>query len=302
MPWQPVWSTFVPRFGVPVSENLTLCRELGVESLELYWRSFFRQRTIEFGAGLKAVWGEAGVIIDSLHGPHGVDCNLADEDADKRRSAVALWRELLPPFAATGARIVVMHPSAGRTPRADRPEAAGRLAESLRELVPLAQERRITLALENLGPGQFGCREGELLGLIEAFDSPALGICFDTGHAHLSGRLLELHEAVADRCVHYHISDNDRVADRHAAPPYGTIPWQPFWQQVAARAPSSPLLIEVPPTADRSVADLRELATAMVNSCLDSAATPRLGPAGGSAFVKSAKTGCFEIIRSLRSA
>ncbi len=302
MNWQPVWSTFVPRFGVSVAENLALSRSEGVQYLELYWRSFFRQRTVEFGRGLRDVWAEAGVTIDSLHGPHGESCDLAAPEPAARQAAVALWRELLEPFAATGCRVAVLHPSAGRTPRADRAEAARRLADSLAELLPAAQQAGLLLALENLGPGQFGCREEELLAVLEACDSPALGLCFDTGHAHLTRRLLPLHDALAARCVHYHISDNDQLADHHAPPPYGTIPWQPFWQRVAAQAPRHPLLLEVPPTDQRAVSHLRSLATAMVHSCLAPDAFPRLSPPGRAEFVKSVTTGCFEIIRSQGSA
>lgn len=302
MNWQPVWSTFVPRFGVAVAENLALSRTEGVRYLELYWRTFFREPTVAYGRGLREVWAEAEVTIDSLHGPHGPDCDLASPDDAARAAAVKLWSDLLEPFAATGCRVVVMHPSAGRTPREGRADAAQRLTESLSILLPAAARAGVTLALENLGPGQFGCREEELLAIVEGFDTRSLGLCFDTGHAHLTQRLLALHEALAPHCVHYHISDNDQLADRHAAPPYGTIPWQPFWEQVAERAPAHPLLLEVPPTLRRGVAHLRELATAVVHSCLDADAYPRLSAPGRAEFVKDAATGRFEIIRSRGSA
>jgi len=302
MSWQPVWSTFVPRFGVPVSENLELCRSEGVEYLELYWKTFFRQRTAEYGAGLREVWGEAGATIDSLHGPHGAECDLAAADEAARRAAVALWSELIEPFAATGCRVAVLHPASGRTAREERSAAAGRLTASLQTLLPLAEQAGLTLAIENLGPGQFGCREEELLSVVETFDHPRLGLCFDTGHAHLTGRLLPLHEALASRCVHYHLSDNDRLTDQHAPLPYGTIAWQPFLEQLAAAAPSHPLLLEIPPTSWRPVSQLRELATAVVNTSLTPERLPRLCEPGRCEFVKNARTGAFEVIRTRRSA
>jgi len=233
-----------------------------------------------------------------LHGPHGVSCDLAAPEPAARQAAVALWRELLEPFAATGCRVAVLHPSAGRTPRADRAEAARRLADSLAELLPAAQQAGLLLALENLGPGQFGCREEELLAVLEACDSPALGLCFDTGHAHLTRRLLPLHDALAARCVHYHTrNDSSRTITRRSRTDH------PMAGHSATVRPGARTMA-AGGSADRpsAVSHLRSLATAMVHSCLAPDAFPRLSPPGRAEFVKSVTTGCFEIIRSQGSA
>ncbi|NUQ16302.1 MAG: hypothetical protein HUU33_13390, partial [Flavobacteriales bacterium] len=119
-PSLPTWATFVPRFGVSVEANLKLCAELEVRYLELNARQFLANPDPDHGAALRAVWAEAEVTISSVHGPFGLDVSLAAEDDAVRVRAVEHWRRLLPSCAAAGARVVVAHPHADRTPPADR--------------------------------------------------------------------------------------------------------------------------------------------------------------------------------------
>jgi sugar phosphate isomerase/epimerase len=61
---------------------------------------------------------------------------------------------------------------------------------------------------------------------VEAVGHPLVGICLDTGHAHMSG--LDVAAAVRRLAPHLratHIADNHGNADEHFAPFNGTVDW-----------------------------------------------------------------------------
>ena len=80
------------------------------------------------------------------------------------------------------------------------------------------------IGLENL-VRRFGSPY-ELLDLIEAIDHPAIGITFDTSHAHVVG--LDLPATIrefAPYLIATHISDNDGSGDQHRTPGNAEIDW-----------------------------------------------------------------------------
>lgn len=73
----------------------------------------------------------------------------------------------------------------------------------------------------------FGATPAELVLLLEKIGMPNVGLCWDTGHAHLQH--LDQHAAVASlgsRLVALHIADNDRSGDQHLLPFMGTVDWR----------------------------------------------------------------------------
>lgn len=76
--------------------------------------------------------------------------------------------------------------------------------------------------------GQVYCQHyDELMELVDSFESPLVGICWDTGHAHVSGlnqqRSLEV---MGSRVKVLHIHDNHTGAgDEHLLPYMGDVDW-----------------------------------------------------------------------------
>ena len=99
--------------------------------------------------------------------------------------------------------------------------------EYLRPLVELAHENHTGLALENLGPDSFARNEDNLIRLVDALDDPAVGICWDFGHAnftHLDQRACLL--KIGKRLKATHVQDNHGVCDEHLPPFFGNINWK----------------------------------------------------------------------------
>ncbi len=62
-----------------------------------------------------------------------------------------------------------------------------------------------------------------------------VGLCFDTGHAHMvEADLVEALRAAAPHVVAFHVHDNDGTDDAHHVPYRGTVDWTAFARAVGA--------------------------------------------------------------------
>lgn len=111
-----------------------------------------------------------------------------------------------------------------------------RNADYFGALLPTAERAGVGIAIENVAD-YFGVRRGlgrlygstplELLALMAALDHPRIGICWDTGHAHI--QQLNQRQAIVAVGPHLralHIQDNDAKSDQHLLPYYGSIRWE----------------------------------------------------------------------------
>ncbi|HEY4280788.1 MAG TPA: sugar phosphate isomerase/epimerase [Conexibacter sp.] len=183
---------------------------------------------------------------------------------------------LLDCAVAVGARTVVYH--AGRFPvaagaAADRVEDR-LLAEerSLRRFAERAAAAGIVIALENLAPvypvppARHELSHAPLFvhDLVKRIGSPAVGMAFDVGHAHITSQLdgvalVDVLAHVADAVVLFHVHDNLGVRrgpgtppgilplrlDLHMAPGRGSVPWRVLAPLL--RIHQAPLLMEIAP-------------------------------------------------------
>jgi sugar phosphate isomerase/epimerase len=98
-----------------------------------------------------------------------------------------------------------------------------------------ACDRSLRVALEN-GPLNVLTQVLEVMADHPAFDH--LGICIDTGHAHMHSKLyesptLEYIRSFRDHLVHLHLHDNRGLEDEHLVPGLGTIDWPVIFAELA---------------------------------------------------------------------
>ncbi len=115
---------------------------------------------------------------------------------------------------------------------------------SLEELIPLAAELKITIAIENIWfPTS---TPAKLIDACQKIDSPYLGICYDAGHANLMKRDRNLaasapasgwrnhgpvgwDDKILEKVLPYvttcHIHDNYGQKDSHLLPGQGNVDW-----------------------------------------------------------------------------
>ena len=84
----------------------------------------------------------------------------------------------------------------------------------------------LKVAIENMPPGTWSiCYDvGELISMVEG---TRIGICFDTGHAHVAGTI-DGFLRERERILNIHIHNNDGTSDQHLAMDKGTIDLKPI--------------------------------------------------------------------------
>ncbi len=122
-----------------------------------------------------------------------------------------------------GARVVVLHPGLVDHPDVVpeesaeplRQEAIAHFGEFLRSATPVAEETGTVICVENLfhKPGYVIQTYQELVDTVKRIDSPLVKITLDTGHARLSGGLVDAYQAFGPFLRHIHIHDSDAVRD-----------------------------------------------------------------------------------------
>ncbi len=144
-----------------------------------------------------------------VHAPPGLRAGTKDGDR--------AFEGLLSYAAEVGASQVVYHALALPEGRASEPALVAE-ARSLSRHAGLAERLELRIAIENLaplypGPETLSANPAMLRGLARRIGSPAISICLDLGHAHISADLRNtsvelLCEPVLDRVSVFHLHDN----------------------------------------------------------------------------------------------
>lgn len=168
----------------------------------------------------------SGIRAHSVHMPFGPGCDISSLDDGTQERGVDALIDSIELASVIEAGVVVVHASDAITNGSN-----GRMERArgvLREMAAVAKESAIVLAVENLPPGYLGHTPEQVMELLEGTDHGSIGVCFDSGHANLSGHFDEFADALLPYAVTTHIHDNDGVQDQHHFPGEGTIDWPKF--------------------------------------------------------------------------
>lgn len=197
------------------------------------------------------------------HAPWGQCFDLCCIDPARREN---LWKEqkLAMNYAAElGAKTYTVHIGAYesvffKTPNSELRKYA---LESLEKLIPEAEKLGLVIAVEN--SYERSNTAGEAVYYASYFNTPAVGCCFDCGHANMmepAGKVREKYFSEMDEAwgeeieyfpdslgkmlpyiVTCHLHDNDGYRDAHALPGTGTIDWK----QLFSRLQQAPRLLSM---------------------------------------------------------
>lgn len=177
-----------------------------------------------------------GLILPACHLPFYMP---SPDDATAMTCFTRMQTAALRAAARLGIRNAVIHPilrHGSRMTASGDPQTAW-LGENIRYLTPLrelAGQLNVTLAVENMAgvplpearnETVYGSCATHIRSLADALDC---GICWDFGHAHITGTdsPSESLLAVGDRLSVLHIHDNDGKTDAHLIPGEGTVDWE----------------------------------------------------------------------------
>ncbi|HEX67478.1 MAG TPA: sugar phosphate isomerase/epimerase [bacterium] len=212
------------------------------------WADFY----LEFEKKEK-IKGERHRVV-SLHAPLSSGMDISSSNARERKLTLIKLRVFLEDFA-NGEYILVLHPG-GKLKKGEKEgEREKYMFKSIEELLKWSEIYRFRIALENLPPGYVGDNEKILGKILQTFPHPRLGLCIDTGHAHLTGNLKELLANFKERIFILHVHDNNGWSDQHFPPPYGVIPWDEILPLIPRDVP---LVVEALPWGKSSISRMLE--------------------------------------------
>lgn len=232
--------------AVPVLANQ------GATAIELLLtnRNYFDWLDAHEAQKLMVMLADSGVRVHSIHSPFGEDYDVSSLNDKVHEAGVDALIDSLELANMLDAGKVIVHASHSLDgPPNGRFERARGV---LRELSLVAKDTGVVLALENLPKGYLGHTPDELLELLDGCEKEGVGVCFDTGHANLSGHFSEFARALLPHSVTTHIHDNDGSQDQHQFPGQGSIDWAEFGQIYRNSGSSASIVLECPPPKDTS--------------------------------------------------
>jgi len=208
-------------------------------------------------AAFRADLAEFGLVVQSMH---ALPPLLARADGDAPPDLRDALRRDLQLLASLGGRTAVYHACMLRDVPADDTDkaidAAGwerfvaHYAATLTWLARQAAQWGITIAIENVWHSRRALPSSGMAELVRAAGEPNIGICLDSGHAHLVDASVAAEiRAAGDLLCDTHFHDNvgpvdGRLFDQHIPPGLGTIDWQEACRALDDIAYPGPVVFE----------------------------------------------------------
>lgn len=208
----------------------------------------FEDRIAVAQAALKGFNGRRG-----MHGPYeGLD--MDNKDPEMRPLITARFLKALEAADRIGARQMVLHSPYTRWyawNRLNKPNyKETKLAlvhDVMMPVVKAAKDLGVTLVIENI----FDVDPATRRELVDSFESEAIALSVDTGHAHLARRMSDAPPVdyfvrdAGDQLRHVHLQDLDGHADRHWAPGEGEIHWTEVFRALSECRSAPHLVLEL---------------------------------------------------------
>jgi len=191
---------------------------------------------------------ELGMEAYSFHAPFAdwIDISAPD-DALRERAATEIL-QAAQAAALLKVHYLVIHPGPERPNVAPHDERLRRMENVVNVLNRVAKQCTvlgISLALENKLPHLLFGQTSDILWILDAVESTAVGVCLDTGHAFLSGDLSNLMRKLAGHLRLLHVHDNRRQFDDHLPPGDGHIDWEALLKELVTSHFHGALVLEL---------------------------------------------------------
>jgi sugar phosphate isomerase/epimerase len=210
-------------YDMPLEERFALIKAAGFDAVGLWrddwfgWSGHRRYADAARAAGLRIMDGHAPFVRDNDF------VNAIWLDNLDGKTTCEIYKRTVIEAAEDGVKNLIMHIDDRDAPP---PNELG--VRRLRQLVDLAEESNVTLALENIFDNRY------LRYVFDRIVSPNLGFCYDAGHRNCNEPSADLLALFGDKLVALHLHDNDGSGDQHLIPFEGKIDWMEQMAKIAA--------------------------------------------------------------------
>ncbi|MBO3768861.1 MAG: sugar phosphate isomerase/epimerase family protein [Thermoproteota archaeon] len=193
-----------------------------------------------------------GFKIIQVHGPLGnIEFDFASEDDNRRNKALRKLCNWIKYISEFELGVFILH-----TARIDPSHEYNSLSlleksrsaniRFFREVSKYASDYGVKVAVENRLENGYGALPKDLIELVNNVGSDYLGICFDTGHAHVNKLNLESTlESIREFLIATHIHDNNGFEDQHLPPMMGSMQWNVLMKTLRKIDYRNPLILEI---------------------------------------------------------
>ena len=188
----------------------------------------------------------------SFHAPFADHIDITSPDPTIRSHSIGEIVLAANAAAEIGVRHFVIHPGPEKSdlPEKERLHRMENAANSLNQIAEECAELDVVLILENMLPHLFFGHPRDILWILGAIESTDVGICLDTGHAHLSGDLPSVVHKLSRHLWMHHASDNCGDRDDHLPPGDGEILWEPVIRQLSKLSFGGTIILEINGNSD----------------------------------------------------
>jgi sugar phosphate isomerase/epimerase len=200
-----------------------------------------------------ALIDELGLETYSFHAPFSDRIDITSPDPNAQNFALNELVQASEAAAILKVRYFVVHPGPEKStlPEHERLRHLENAVGVLNQAFLHCKRLGIGLVLENMLPHLFAGRTRDLLWILGALNSTEVGICLDTGHAHLGEDLPAVVHKLSGHLWMVHASDNNRHNDDHLPPGDGKINWAALLAHLHDLHFNGTFIMEISGTGDR---------------------------------------------------
>jgi sugar phosphate isomerase/epimerase len=192
-----------------------------------------------------------GTPLNSVHSPLYADyewgragappVNIASNDRAGRVEAMDEIKRALEIAEQIPFRFLIQHIGLSNEGFDERKfEAAMTSVEHLRAF---ARPLGVRILLENI-PNDLTTPD-KLVEFIHSSHMDDVGVCFDFGHAHIMGGVVQAFEVLEPHILSTHVHDNAKDRDSHLWPGEGSIDWKEAMDLLRSAPQTPPMLLEI---------------------------------------------------------
>lgn len=226
-------------------ECLRRCKAAGFDVVDMNFcpmrrglTNFVRDDWMESLSRVKEAADELGLTFSQSHLPIYPDLNAGPLESDPAFYPLFMeyTRRAVIGSGTLGVKWAVAHPYTDtRNSQYDNAASLKMNLDFYRPIVELAKENGVGIAFENMLENQqpavkrrFCSVADELIHLVDAFNDPAVGVCWDFGHGNTVYADQELAlRMIGKRLKATHVAENKGAYDSHTAPfVEGSVNWE----------------------------------------------------------------------------